>query len=65
MTVQILNRLFMAAGLSAMVVFGASRFRRGYEDGYGSRHQDGKLANGKAAILAEVMAGIITYEAIR
>ena len=39
-------------------------FRRGYEDGYGRRHQYGSVSNGKVAILAGVVAGILVYEAI-
>lgn len=40
-------------------------FRRGYEDGYGRRHKYGSVSNGKVAILAAVVAGIIVYELIR
>ena len=40
-------------------------FRRGYEDGYGRRTQYGRVTNGKVAILAAVLAGIVTYELIR
>jgi hypothetical protein len=40
-------------------------FRRGYEDGYGRRYKYGRVSNGKIAILAGVLAGIVTYELIR
>jgi hypothetical protein len=40
-------------------------FRRGYDDGYGARNQYGTVSNGKVAILAGVLAGIVTYELIR
>jgi hypothetical protein len=40
-------------------------FRRGYEDGYGHHYRYGSVSNGKVAILAAVLAGIITYELIR
>ncbi len=40
-------------------------FRRGYEDGYGRRYKYGRVSNGKVAILAGVLAGILTYELIR
>ena len=40
-------------------------FRRGYEDGYGRRYKYGRVSNGRVAILAGVLAGIITYELIR
>ena len=40
-------------------------FRRGYEDGYGRHHTYGSVSNGKVAILAAVVAGIIVYESIR
>ena len=40
-------------------------FRRGYEDGYGRRYKYGRVSNGKIAILAGVLAGIVTYEVLR
>jgi len=41
-----------------------SGFRRGYEDGYNSRSQYGQYANGKYAILADVLAQILNLQPI-
>ena len=40
-------------------------FRRGYEDGHGSRHQYGSFAEGKNSILGSVLAGILNLESLR
>lgn len=40
-------------------------FRRGYQDGYGTRPRYGTVSRNKVAILASVLAGILTYELIR
>ena len=40
-------------------------FRRGYEDGYGSRYQYGSYSNGKYAVLGAVLLGILNLESLR
>ena len=40
-------------------------FRRGYEDGHGSRHQYGTFAEGKNSILGTVLASILNLESLR
>lgn len=40
-------------------------FRRGYEDGHGSRHQYGSLADGKNSILGDVLASILNFQSLR
>ena len=40
-------------------------FRRGYEDGYGAHYRYGRVTYGKVAVLAAVLAAIVTYEIIR
>jgi hypothetical protein len=39
-------------------------FRRGYEDGYGARHQYGTYANGRATILGGVLGTILNFQVI-
>jgi len=39
-------------------------FRRGYEDGYYSRHQYGHVSNGKYVVLAAVLGVVLTLEAL-
>ncbi len=40
-------------------------FRRGYSDGYYSRHRYGSYTNGRGSVLAAVLGAILTFEAIR
>jgi len=40
-------------------------FRRGYEDGYGSRNQYGTVVNGTPSILATILGGILGLTTIR
>ena len=40
-------------------------FRRGYEDGYGSRNQYGNYSNGKYSILGAVLSGILNLQSLR
>jgi len=40
-------------------------FRRGYEDGYYSRHQYGSHSNGKYVVLGAVLGAILVLEALR
>lgn len=40
-------------------------FRRGYEDGYDGGSRYGRYADGRSTILAEVLAAILNFEAIR
>jgi len=37
-------------------------FRRGYEDGYNSRHQYGLFSNGRYTLLGTVLGTILTFE---
>jgi len=40
-------------------------FRRGYEDGFDSRHQYGSYSNGKYAILGSVLSLVLNLESLR
>jgi hypothetical protein len=40
-------------------------FRRGYEDGYHSRHQFGTYTRGRGTVLGAVLATILNFQAIR
>jgi hypothetical protein len=40
-------------------------FRRGYEDGYGSRSQYGNYSNGRYSILGAVLSGILNLQSLR
>jgi hypothetical protein len=40
-------------------------FRRGYEDGYNSRHRYGRLADGTPSILETILSQILNFQSIR
>jgi hypothetical protein len=40
-------------------------FRRGYQDGYGSRAQYGSVVNGTPSILGTILSGILGLQSIR